>query len=59
MLADRDELELETFIKSIDVADGQGKEIVMQVNTSYNNNKTCYTDTNGLEMIKRIYNFRQ
>ncbi len=30
----------------------------MQVNTSISNNLTCYTDSNGLSMQKRIKNYR-
>jgi len=52
-------LEVNTFVNSIPVADKQGKEIILLVNTpSINNNKTFYTDSMGMEMQKRILNYR-
>lgn len=51
-------VELETFIDSIPVSDGIGKEIVLHVNTNLTNNQTFYTDSNGLELQKRILNYR-
>jgi len=42
--------ELETFINSIDIDDGIGKEVVLLVDTEIQNNKTFYTDSNGLEL---------
>ena len=50
--------EVETFIDSIDVSDGVGKEVVFAVSTSLSNNKTFYTDSNGLEELKRVVDFR-
>jgi lysosomal alpha-mannosidase len=50
---------LDTFVDSIDVKDKQGKEIVLEIKTpDIKNNKTFYTDSNGLEMIKRILDYR-
>ncbi len=55
-------VEIETFLKSIDVKDDKGKvlfkkkhnlifqEIILQVWTEIGNNKVFYTDSNGLEM---------
>lgn len=51
-------VEIETFVNSIDV-EKRGKEIIMQVvSDSINNNYTSYTDSMGLEMQKRIFNYR-
>lgn len=43
---------------SININDSQGKEVVMQVASDITNNKTFYTDSNGMENQKRIINFR-
>ena len=50
-------VEIETFVDSIDVKDKQGKEIVVQINTSVANGKTFYTDSNGLEEQKRVLDY--
>lgn len=54
----RHAVELETFVNSIPILDYVGKEIVLLVNTPIVNNKTFYTDSNGLELQKRILNYR-
>lgn len=46
------------MIESIDIRDGKGKDIVMQIDTDLKNNLMMYTDSNGLEMQKRIKNER-
>jgi len=51
-------LETSTFVDSINIDDKQGKEIVMQVASDLTNNRTFFTDSNGLEEQKRIINFR-
>lgn len=51
-------LELETFVDSIPIDDGVGKEITLNVRTSINNQHEFYTDSNGLEMQKRRINYR-
>ncbi|KAL4512875.1 hypothetical protein ABPG72_017560 [Tetrahymena utriculariae] len=51
-------VELETFIGSIPIKDKVGKEVVLLVNTPVINNQTFYTDSNGLELQKRILNYR-
>ena len=52
-------IEVQTFVDSINTSDGQGKEIVMVVQTpSIKNNNTFYTDSMGMEMQKRIFNYR-
>jgi hypothetical protein len=42
--------EVETFIDSIPIADGVGKEVVLQLETGINNKDVFYTDSNGLEL---------
>jgi len=54
----KDVIELYSFIKSIPMQDNEGKEIVLLVNSTLSNNKTFYTDSNGLELQKRILNYR-
>ena len=52
-------VELQTFVNSISIADNQGKEIVMIVEVpSINNKDTFYTDSMGLELQKRVLNYR-
>ncbi|EAS02491.2 glycoside hydrolase family 38 amine-terminal domain protein (macronuclear) [Tetrahymena thermophila SB210] len=50
--------EVETFIHSIDVDDGIGKEVVMLINTNYKNDRKFFTDSNGLELQQRQINYR-
>jgi hypothetical protein len=40
---------IETFIDSIPIADKVGKEVTLNLKTKYNNGKTFYTDSMGLE----------
>lgn len=49
---------METFVDSINVSDGQGKEVVLSLAHSVSNKKVFYTDSNGLEEQKRTVNFR-
>lgn len=42
--------EVETFIGSINVDDGYGKEVVILFNTQIQNKGIFYTDSNGLEL---------
>lgn len=52
-------IEIETFVNSINVSDGQGKEITLNIKDyEINNDNTFYTDSNGLETLKRINNYR-
>ncbi|KAL4477150.1 hypothetical protein ABPG72_008884 [Tetrahymena utriculariae] len=51
-------VEVETFIHPINISDGKGKEVVLIVNTNLKNQKTFYTDSNGLSLQKRILNYR-
>jgi len=49
---------IETFVDSIPIADGKGKEVTLNFQTKYANNKTFYTDSMGLEEQTRILNYR-
>jgi len=52
-------LELQSFVDSIDISDNQGKEVVLVVTApSIQNGNTFYTDSMGMEMQKRVLNFR-
>lgn len=55
---DQSGFELETFIDAISVSDKIGKEVVLNVATTVQNNKTFYTDSNGLEEQKRVLDYR-
>lgn len=46
----KDSYEVETFIHSIPVDDGVGKEVVILFNSNVHNADTFYTDSNGLEL---------
>lgn len=48
--------EVETWLNSVDISDNSGKEIVLDIETKIANNKIIYTDSNGLELQKRIFN---
>jgi hypothetical protein len=50
--------EIETFVDSIPVDDRIGKEVVLIVDTGIDNKDTFYTDSNGLELQKRVLNYR-
>lgn len=50
--------EIESFIDSIPIEDGVGKEVVIKVNTHIKNAGVFYTDSNGLELQKRWLNYR-
>jgi len=39
---------IETFVDSIPVTDGKGKEVTLNIKTNYKNNKIFYTDSMGL-----------
>jgi hypothetical protein len=51
-------LEIESFVDSIPIDDGVGKEVTINIKTSINNQHEFYTDANGLEMQKRKINYR-
>lgn len=50
--------EVETRIDAIPISDKVGKEVTMNFVSGYNNNKTFYTDSNGLEEQTRILDYR-
>ncbi|CAA0824595.1 Glycosyl hydrolase family 38 protein [Striga hermonthica] len=50
--------EVEFTIGPIPVDDGFGKEIITQISTGLNTNKTFYTDSNGRDFIRRIRDYR-
>lgn len=49
---------IETFIDSIPISDGIGKEVTLNLKTKYNNGKTFYTDSMGLEEQTRVLDYR-
>ncbi|EFA84943.1 alpha-mannosidase [Heterostelium album PN500] len=53
-----DYLEVEETVGPIDIADGLGKEVITRFNTSLNTNNTWYSDSNGMEMVQRIIDYR-
>jgi len=59
LYADQPFLEFEYTIGPIDIADGLGKEVITRYATrGFPTDKTWYTDSQGLEMQQRRYNFR-
>ncbi|KAI4350435.1 hypothetical protein L6164_004891 [Bauhinia variegata] len=54
----KEHAEVEFTIGPIPVDDGIGKEIITQITTTMNTNKTFYTDSNGRDFIKRVRDFR-
>jgi len=51
-------VEVETFVNSIDVTDGQGKEVIIALTSQVDNQNTFITDSNGLDFQERKINFR-
>lgn len=49
---------IETLIDSIPISDGFGKEVTLNLKTKYNNGKTFYTDSMGLEEQTRVLDYR-
>eukprot|EP01017_Pseudomicrothorax_dubius_P037894 TRINITY_DN5611_c0_g1_i8.p1 TRINITY_DN5611_c0_g1~~TRINITY_DN5611_c0_g1_i8.p1 ORF type:complete len:534 (-),score=151.45 TRINITY_DN5611_c0_g1_i8:140-1741(-) len=59
-LSDLDYFEIETYLDSIDVTDGIGKEVTINFQTlGLSNNNTFYTDANGLDFQKRVTGQRE
>lgn len=54
-----DFVEVDVEINSVNVDDNRGKEITVnfKMYDDFDNNNTFWTDSNGLEMQKRIKNF--
>ena len=44
-------IEIETFVDSIDVSNGVGKEVTINIQTDIDNDEIFYTDSAGLEML--------
>ena len=53
-----DAIEVETFLKAIDVSDQIGKEVTLNIQTEIKNGELFKTDSNGLEMQTRKLNHR-
>jgi hypothetical protein len=52
--------EWDVHLSSVAVDDDQGREVTVNWKLdNFNNNRTFYTDSNGLEMQKRVLNWRQ
>eukprot|EP01121_Diplochlamys_sp_Union-15-3_P011954 TRINITY_DN3519_c0_g1_i4.p1 TRINITY_DN3519_c0_g1~~TRINITY_DN3519_c0_g1_i4.p1 ORF type:complete len:964 (+),score=220.79 TRINITY_DN3519_c0_g1_i4:163-2892(+) len=51
-------LQVQANVGPIDVSDGIGKEIISRFSTDFNTQKTFWTDSQGLELQKRIKDFR-
>ncbi|KAF0702194.1 hypothetical protein AaE_016066 [Aphanomyces astaci] len=43
----------------IPIDDDQGKEVILRFDTSIQSEKTWYTDSNGLEFVKRVRDYRE
>lgn len=52
-------MSIEAEVGPLDTSDGNGKEVVQIITHSkIKNNKTWYTDSNGLDFQKRVWNFQ-
>ncbi|KAL0351209.1 UNVERIFIED_CONTAM: Alpha-mannosidase [Sesamum radiatum] len=54
----KEHAEVEFTIGPIPVDDGFGKEIITQITTALDTNKTFYTDSNGRDFLKRVRDYR-
>lgn len=54
----KEHVEVEYIVGPIPINDGTGKDVVTQVITNVDSNKTFYTDSNGRDFIKRIRDYR-
>ncbi|KAJ4960967.1 hypothetical protein NE237_020877 [Protea cynaroides] len=54
----KEHAEVEFSVGPIPVDDGIGKEIITQITTTMDTNKTFYTDSNGRDFVKRIRDYR-
>ncbi|KAG8385026.1 hypothetical protein BUALT_Bualt04G0180100 [Buddleja alternifolia] len=54
----KEHVEVEFIVGPIPINDGIGKEVVTQITTNLETNKTFYTDSNGRDFIKRIRDYR-
>ena len=51
--------EIETLVKGIDLSDGQGKNVILKINTQIDNQEAFFTDSNGLDLLPRKKDYRQ
>ena len=51
-------VELEWTVGPVDISDGQGKEVILRLNSSLASQSTFYTDSNGREFQQRVRNQR-
>ncbi|KAJ0110576.1 hypothetical protein Patl1_02545 [Pistacia atlantica] len=54
----KEHVEVEFIVGPIPIDDGLGKEVVTQITTTLETNRTFYTDSNGRDFIKRIRDYR-
>ncbi|KVI06110.1 Galactose mutarotase-like domain-containing protein [Cynara cardunculus var. scolymus] len=54
----KEHAEVEFTVGPIPIEDGVGKEIVTQITTTINSNKTFYSDSNGRDFLQRIRDYR-
>ncbi|KAL2533932.1 Glycosyl hydrolase family 38 protein [Abeliophyllum distichum] len=55
---EKEHVEVEFTVGPIPIDDGVGKEVVSQITTMLQNNKTFYTDSNGRDFLERIRDYR-
>eukprot|EP00667_Euglena_gracilis_P001573 EG_transcript_1573 len=55
---DSQHIEMTYTVGPIPVEDGWGKEVISRFTTSIKNGGRCITDSNGREMLTRVYNHR-
>ncbi|CAI9260039.1 unnamed protein product [Lactuca saligna] len=55
----KEHAEVEFTVGPIPVDDGVGKEIVTQITTTMKSNKTFYIDSNGIDFLQRIRDYRK
>jgi lysosomal alpha-mannosidase len=53
---DEDYVEFGWIVGPIPIVNGVGKEIVTRFETNLKNEKVLYTDANGRQMVKRMFN---
>ncbi len=52
--------EWDVHLGEVPISNAQGREVTVNwLMSDFDNNKTFYTDSNGLEMQKRILNYRE
>ncbi|CAA3008839.1 probable alpha-mannosidase At5g13980 isoform X1 [Olea europaea subsp. europaea] len=55
---EKEHVEVEFTVGPIPIDDGVSKEVVSQISTTLQNNKTFYTDSNGRDFLERIRDYR-